>query len=159
MNDPRFEFYKYIIKSGDGYSIKKGNERYGNYRKLSDALYERDRLIQVNWDWDALVELEETENFYEKMNLPKFIHEYSYINRVAQRFKVYKDDIFRGSFNNKKDAYNYAETIGGEVEESGVVYKVVKKVDGRQRHFGQFKTIEEAVKRRNELVEKGWSND
>ena len=159
MSDPRFEFYKYIVKSGNGYSIKKGNERYGNYSRLSDALYERDRLIKANWDWDTLVEMEETENFYEKMNLPRFIHEYSYINRVVQRYKIYKDGFYRGSFNNKQDAYAYAEMIGGEIEESSVVYKVVKKINGKQKVFGNYKTIEEAVKRRDEMIKKGWSDD
>ena len=48
-------FYKYIIKVGDHYQIMKGNEKFGTYNRLADALYERDRLIAVDWDWDKYV--------------------------------------------------------------------------------------------------------
>lgn len=153
------DFYKYISKNGNSYYITKDNENFGSYTKLSDALYERDRLIQANWDWDALMELPETENYYERMNLPKFIHEYSYIYRVANTYMIYKDGEYFCSFNTKRDAYGYAMMIGGEVIEGNHLFHVRKRVDGKYKHFGSFTTLEEAVKRRDELLKKGWSDD
>lgn len=149
-------FYKYISKNGNSYYITKNNENFGSYTRLSDALYERDRLIQADWNWDALMELPETENFYEKMNLPKFIHEYSYICRIAHTYKVYKNGEYYCSFNGKRNAHDYAKMIGGEVVEENHMYRVQKSVDGKIKHFGSYKTMEEAVNRRDELVKKGW---
>lgn len=64
-------FYRNIIKSGDIYRIKHGNEDYGEFKKLSDALYERDCLFYCNFDYDLLVN-SDLENKYEKMDLPPF---------------------------------------------------------------------------------------
>ena len=113
MND---KFYRYIIKTEYGYEIKKGNEKFGSYRKLTDALYERDRLIKADWNWDDVLQLEETPNHYENMELPKFVHEMSYIHRSATSFEVYLDGKFKGRFNTKRDAYAFADEIGGEVK-------------------------------------------
>ena len=151
------KFYKYIVKNGSNYKIQKDNESYGTYSKLSDALYERDRLIKADWNWDDSLQLEETENHYERMNLPRFIHEFSYIFKKVQKFKIMdgngREQI---SFNTKKDAYNYAETTGGTVVETEVVYRVMKKINGKLEYFGQFKTIDEAKKKRDELIKNGW---
>ena len=38
-------FYRNIVKSGDKYRIKHHNKDYGEFKKLSDALYERDCLF------------------------------------------------------------------------------------------------------------------
>ena len=153
------DFYKYIVKNHNGFSIVKNNENHGTYRRLSDALYERDRLVKANWCWDDALQLEETENFYERMTLPKFVHEYSYIYKTPQTFMVYKDGKYMGKTNNKTDAYKYAESIGGKVKELNEVYRVQKCIDGKTRHFGQYKTYEEARKRRDELIEKGWIDE
>ena len=148
--------YKYIRRNKSGYVIVKDNEDFGSYSKLSDALYERDRLVKADWDWDALMELPETDNPYEKVALPKFIHEYSYIYRTAQTYKVYKDDEYWGTTNGKQRAHRLAESIGGYVVEKNIVYIVKKKIDGKTKYFGSYKTLEEAKKRKDELEEKGW---
>lgn len=150
-------FYKYIVKSGSSYSIKKGNERFGTYFRLSDALYERDQLIKADWDWDNLSNLPETENLYEKMMLPAFTHEYSYIYETPQGYKVFKDREYHGKFKSKRRAYDYAEQIGGKVVPVNKRFLVQKSIDGKQRHFGCFKTFEEAKKRRDKLIENGWN--
>lgn len=46
----------YKIRNGK-YQIIKGNQYYGAFDKLEDALFERDALESVAWDIDKLCEL------------------------------------------------------------------------------------------------------
>ena len=64
-------FYRNIVKSGNVYRIKYNNKDYGEFKKLSDALYERDALFYCNFDYDLLVECD-LENKYENTVLPPF---------------------------------------------------------------------------------------
>ena len=64
-------FYRNIIKTGNVYRVKYNNKDYGEFSKLSDALYERDALFFCNFDYDLLVECD-LENKYENMDLPPF---------------------------------------------------------------------------------------
>lgn len=64
-------FYRNIVKTKDVYRIKYNNKDYGEFKKLSDALYERDALFYCNFDYDLLVECD-LENKYENMELPPF---------------------------------------------------------------------------------------
>ena len=64
-------FYRNIVKTGNVYRVKYNNKDYGEFRKLSDALYERDALFFCNFDYDLLVECD-LENKYENMELPPF---------------------------------------------------------------------------------------
>ena len=64
-------FYRNIVKYGDKYRIKHKNKDYGEFSKLSDALYERDCLIYCKFDYDLLVECD-LPNKYENMELPPF---------------------------------------------------------------------------------------
>ena len=64
-------FYRNIVKTGDVYRVKHNNKDYGEFKKLSDALYERDALFFCNFDYDLLVECD-LENKYENMELPPF---------------------------------------------------------------------------------------
>lgn len=153
-------FYKYIQKRGDSYSIFKtidGKvERFGTYTKLTDALFERDRLVRADWDWDKMVLLEETPNHYEKMMLPRFNRDTMYIQFSPQKYKVYLKREYRGTFKNKGDAEAYAEEIGGRVVNINTRYKVQKSINGETKYFGTYDTLEEAKKRRDELIENGW---
>lgn len=64
-------FYRNIVKTGNVYRVKHNNKDYGEFKKLSDALYERDALFFCNFDYDLLVECD-LENKYENMDLPPF---------------------------------------------------------------------------------------
>ena len=152
-------FYRYIIETNSGYQIKKGNEKYGTYRKLTDALYERDRLIKADWNWDDALQLEETTNFYEKMKLPKFVHKMTFIHKTAMSYEVYIKDTYMCRFNNKTDAYAYANEVGGRVKAKNPRYRVQKSINGKQHYFGQYRTLKEAQKRRNQLIRNGWKDD
>lgn len=62
--------YQYIYKVGDGYQIRKNGESYGWYPLLSDALYDRDDLVECNWDLEEWVWLPQRPNPYEGVTLP-----------------------------------------------------------------------------------------
>lgn len=64
-------FYRNIVRSGNNYRIKHNNKDYGEFKKLSDALYERDALFYCNFDYDLLVDCD-LENKYENIVLPPF---------------------------------------------------------------------------------------
>lgn len=149
-------FYKYIIKSKNSYKIVKGKEYYGSYKKLTDALYERDRLIESDWDWDGAMQIDECENKYENMDLPPFTRDYSYIHKSPSSYKVFKGREYLDFFVIKADAYKYAEEVGGVVYASNEKYRVQKSINGKTAYFGQYDTIEEAIARRDELIERGW---
>ena len=59
------------MKTGDVYRVKHNNKDYGEFSRLSDALYERDALFFCNFDYDLLVDCD-LENKYENMELPPF---------------------------------------------------------------------------------------
>ena len=149
-------FYKYIVKSKNSYRVIKDNVDYGSFTRLTDALYERDRLIKCNWDWEDALELEETDNPYEKMDLPEFIHKYTYISVIPQSYQVHRNRKYQGSFRNKTDAYEYANELGGNVVSVRMRYRVQKSIDGKSKYFGQYDTLEQAQKVRDELIKKGW---
>ena len=63
-------FYKYIYKQHKGYSIRKNGIHYGYYEDIRDALFDRDRLIDCDWDIEEWVWLPERENPYKNIRLP-----------------------------------------------------------------------------------------
>lgn len=149
-------FYKYIVKSGNYYKIVKDNTYWGSYRRLTDALYERDRFIECDWIWDDVLQLAETENKYEHMDLPEFKRDFTYVHMIPTHYKVYKGTKYLDYFVNKKDAYDYAEEVDGRVVSAKVKFRVQKYLNGRTEHFGQFDNVDDAIKRRDEMLEKGW---
>ena len=150
------DFYKYIVGTKTGYEIVKNNQKYGTYTKLTDALYERDRLIKANWDWETCLQLEETKNHYEKMKLPKFIHEYTYIYKVYNTFEVFVGDECKGKFNTKIDAFEFADEVHGKVYMCNPRYRIQKRINGVQKSFGDYNTFEEAKRMRDKLIRNGW---
>ena len=62
-------FYRKIVKSGNVYRIKYNNKDYGEFKKLSDALYERDALFYCNFEESSasqLVKMSSMNGFYRK---------------------------------------------------------------------------------------------
>ena len=77
----------YRIRNGT-YQIIKGNQYYGAFDKLEDALFERDALESVAWDIDKLCELPPKENKYYNVELPSFEHIPRYIQIEKRKNKV-----------------------------------------------------------------------
>lgn len=152
-------FYMYIVKCGESYRVLKDNVCYGMYHKLTDALYERDRLMKVNWDWDLAVELPETKNEYEHMYLPKFGRDYQYITHKKGYWKVYRKYQYLKKFDDYQDAVKFADEVNGRIVKVNPKWVVQKWIDGQTRHFASCDSYDEAVKLRDHLIENNWGVD
>ena len=99
------EFYRYVIRNpySEGYILSypreytkdKKLERI-SYRNLEDALFERDFLVENDWDYEALVyNINDSENPYYDMELPPYPQRK--IRNVSER-KTFTEEL-----NNLKD--------------------------------------------------------
>lgn len=121
-------FYRNIVKTGNVYRVKHNNKDYGEFKKLSDALYERDALFFCNFDYDLLVECD-LENKYENMDLPPFPEKRpkgrikgAKINKNEREgeilfdhkirgFYIQKGDRIIGYYNTMTEAYYYKKLL------------------------------------------------
>lgn len=152
-------FYRFIHKFEGKYDIIKDNEKYGRYNSLEDALYERDRLIAVDWDWDKSLELPEYPNNYIHIDLPPFVHQPNYISVDAEHWVVRdkgKSQKYRGRFDNLEDAKKMALIYNANISHRTKGYRVQRRINGRTRYFGRYQTLEEAEERVRELEKQGW---
>lgn len=121
-------FYRNIVKNGNVYRIKYNNKDYGEFKKLSEALYERDCLFYCNFDYDLLVECD-LENKYENMELPPFPKKRPKgrikglkINKKERegeilfshkknKFYIQKEDEIYGEYETMTEAYYVKKTL------------------------------------------------
>lgn len=152
-------FYRYIAKSDGKYHIVKDNERWGTYNRLEDALYERDRLMSVDWDWDKSMELAETNNNYYLIELPPFDHQSTHITFDSECWVVRdsgKNQKYRGRYSSEKEAKRVALIYGAKVSHKNSAYRVQRRINGKTVYFGRYKTYKEAERRVKELERNGW---
>ena len=84
-------FYRYITRRGLGWQLRKNGEHYGWYDRIEDALFDRDRLEQCDWDFSVFCELPEISNPYEHMELPPYEErKATFIRHLPQRWRVEK---------------------------------------------------------------------
>ena len=121
-------FYRNIVKTGNVYRVKYNNKDYGEFTKLSDALYERDALFFCNFDYDLLVECD-LENKYENMELtpfperrPKGRLKGTTVNKKARegeilfnhkirKFYIQKGDDIIGHYDSMTEAFYYKKLL------------------------------------------------
>ena len=152
-------FYRYIYKINGKYEIHKNNENYGAFDTLPEALYERDRFINVDWDWELYVQLPETNNAYIHINLPPFQHKTKHISIDREHWIVKgkgRNGKYRGQYYNLEEAKQVALIYNGRLIHYPTRYRVQKRIDGKTKTFGYFQTKEEAEERVNELIRNGW---
>ena len=122
MNMKDKAFYRYIYRHGLGYRILKDNEHFGWYDRIEDALYDRDRLEQVDWDIQTWTELPETPNPYEHMNLPPYEESKStYITHIPEKWRVQKRIDGKMSYFGSYDTFEEAEKRRNELIIKGVL--------------------------------------
>lgn len=126
-------FYRNIVKSGEKYRIKHKNKDYGEFSKLSDALYERDCLIYCKYNYDLLVECD-IPNKYENIELPPFPEKRPQGQIKGVKFK-------------KKE------------KEGEIIFDHKNKkfcVKRGEEHYGRYDTIVEAYYIKKTLMENDW---
>ena len=116
------------MKTGNVYRVKYNNKDYGEFSKLSDALYERDALFFCNFDYDLLVECD-LENKYENMELPPFPERRPkgrikgtkvnkkeregeiLFNHKIRKFYIQKGDDIIGYYDSMTEAFYYKKLL------------------------------------------------
>ena len=152
-------FYRYIVKEGNTFFIMKGKEKYGSFRRVEDALYERDRLMAVDWDWDLAMELPETMNGYIHIDLPPFNHQPSYITVDKEHWLVRskgKEQRYYGRYSTYEEARKVAMIYSANISHKKKAFRVQKRINGKTKYFGRYATMEEAEERVKELEANGW---
>lgn len=152
-------FYRYIVKHKNSYQIIKDNEKYGSFLRLEDALYERDRLIAVDWNWDLYMELAETPNNYYGIELPPFNHEPSHITVDNECWVVRdkgKNQKYRGRYSSFDEAKTVARIYNANISHKKKAYRVQRRLNGKTKYFGRYKSLEDAERRVKELESNGW---
>ena len=154
-------FYRHIIKNGDKYRIKKGNEFFLECKSLEEALYERDRFENVDWNWDLYVQLPDTINGYIHITLPPFTHQPSYITEESEHWMVREkgaDLRYRGTYSSFEDARKVAIMYNANITHKPKTYAVKKNINGKRKFYGRYKTREEAEERVKQLEECDWND-
>ena len=152
-------FYRYIYFEKDKYWIIKDNERWMDCKTLPEALYERDRLENAEWNWDKYVQLPHTMNGYIHISLPPFDRNVSYINVDRECWVARghgKRQKYYGTYYTEEEALNVARIYNANISHKNKAYRIQKRIGGRTRYFGRFKTYEEAEERVNELIDIDW---
>ena len=140
--------------------IRKGNELYGECKTLEEALYERDRLIGCDWDWETYVGLPDTPNGYIHIDLPPFEHKATYVTHIKEYWTVVskgKNPKYYGCYPSVEEAERVRRIYNGRLCHRREVWRVRKRINGKIKHFGNFKTRKEAEEKVKELEENGWS--
>ena len=115
------KIYRYIIKKNNGYAIEKNKEHYGWYNDLTDALFDRDRLEQVDWDWALFVLLPEVPNHYKAIELPPFKKKRDYITCIPTKWRVQKKINGRMRYFGTYDTLEEAEEKRNELLSEGIL--------------------------------------
>lgn len=125
--------YRFIRKRDNRYVIRKNNKHYGTFHKVENAMLERDLLEDVDWNTEALI------------NLPSVVYN-RYLEWDLPPFPV----------SPRNDRYGLPKyvTRGG-----GGRFRVQKLLGGKVYSFGSYRTVEDAVRARDELIKCGWKRE
>lgn len=124
--------FKYIYKRGDKYVIRNKNI-WGTYDKIEDALHDRDLLVEANWDIGEMLSRDEKPNKYYDMDIPNYeLYKIKKKNNLKYITKQWRGDV--------------------------LYYTVQRTVNKSIQRYGYFDTLEDAIRRRDELVENDWKD-
>lgn len=156
-------FYRYIYKENirgkEKYMIRKNGELFMDCYTLEEALYERDRLENAEWDWDNYVQMPDTINGYIHIDLPPFEKKSTHIYEVPEQWVVRgkgKRQKYYGTYYDYSEAKNVAGIYGANISHKRKAYRVQKTIDGKTISFGRYNTYDDAEKRVVELVNNNW---
>lgn len=160
--------YKYIYKQNDCFIIKKAINgkllRFGKYSTLEKAIIARDEIIKSNWEYDK--NKYETSPFKEYKTRYIYKNKYGYqivknidgLNKTFGNYKTLKEAITaRDELIKSNWKYEKKEKKSNKyIQKRGKHYYIYKKVKGHYAYFGTFKTLEEAITERDELISRNW---
>jgi hypothetical protein len=100
----------------------------------------------------------DTINGYLHISLPPFEHKASHITHIKEYWTVVSKGAnpkYYGCYHSKEEAERVRRMYNGRICHRNEVWRVRKKIDGKIKTFGNFRTREEAEKKVREL-ENGW---
>lgn len=105
------EFYKYIIKRDGKYVVIKDGLTFGTYDDITNALHDRDLLIEFDWDMGEVLSQDEKYNKYKEMELPAWDR---YITKQKMRDKTYY--VVQKTIDGEQKRFGYFKTYNEAVE-------------------------------------------
>ena len=155
-------FYRNIYKNKNKWWVVRNGEWLLECDTLADALYERDRMVQAEWNWENYVHMPVTPNGYKHITLPPFGHDASYITHINEYWTVLsrgRNPRYYGNYHTIDEAEKVRRIYNGRMIHSREKWRVQRKMDGKLKYYGTYDTRDKAEERVKELEEKGWNND
>ena len=163
---------QYISFVDNRYRVQKqfGNNDnliYGSFISLTEALWFRNKIVSHNWDWKysrkLVVQTPTYKNrniYYDKTRGNYIVHRYkNNVNRTYGRYKTFKEAEKRRNqlyLNDWEDEYDM-EFI--DTTKKGV-YRIMRQTREKGKplriYYGEYKTLEECKKARDQLVKDGF---
>ena len=149
-------FYKFVFPKYEGWAVNitpkhsdNGKLQHLYFRKLEDALWERDLLLKYEWDEELLIECaDDTLNPYYDMELPP------YPQRKIRRIKDYEDrtELFNTLFELLQED-DYSQEAVAEL--AGTNAMTIRNILVREfdSNWAEFKTICESGENPNDVLE------
>jgi len=134
LQDPQ-KLYLHIWKDNDYYLVMCKSECYYRTKSLSEALYLRDVLVDNEWDINSILDLNDENNPYLNLTLPKFI----------KRSPGYVSGLIDNQYSNIYHRLNPFEE-----------YYIRKTINHKRYDFGSYHTLTEALLVRSELQKVNW---
>lgn len=167
------EYGKYISKVPNGFRVQKrinGKLKvFGYFDTLNEAIKARNKFVSENWK----------DNPYNSYKISPRKMEDKYIYKTGNKFEVKKfvngvDSVF-GYYDTIEEAKKYRDKFESEnwennpyqpktygykrdqyIRKRGDKFYIFKRIDGDIVNFGQYDSREEAITRRNQLIENNW---
>ena len=158
-NDIYEESNKFIVKK----EIRGKWVTFGSFENMNDAIELRDELEDYGWPYREENEIDEIEKYIFKEN-NKFLVSRNIIGHdivfgifdSLNNAKSFKRRLVQNAWN--LNFYTRPSKYGKYIRRAGAKrYGIFKDVDGNDINFGYFKTVNEAILVRDELIDNNWN--
>lgn len=170
-----------ITKNKNSYTIRKSINgktiNFGRYSALEEAIKVRDALIEVNWNEELLADELKNLKLKNNKNMGTYIYKINNKYRIEKSIKS-KNKTF-GHYKTFEEAIKVRDALievnweenklpfkikrnrkwyqyGKHIKKVNDYYAVYRYINGKSETFGHFRTLEEAKKKRDEVIAKNW---
>lgn len=157
-NDIYEESNKFIVKK----EIHGKWVTFGSFDNLDDAIELRDELEDYGWPYRDEYKIDEIEKYIFKEN-DKFLVSKKIIGQdivfgifdSLNNAKSFKRRLVQNAWN--LNFYTRPSKYGRYIKRVGKRFGIFKNVNGEDINFGYFKSVDEAIMFRNELIDNNWN--
>ena len=169
------KYGKFIQKTaGNKYTIVKDidgtNKRFGTYKRLDEALTIRDELISDNWKmgpYSILSNLGITEIDSNTGKVGRKVAVYKWEDSKLILYGIYRslrlaNKVINKLVLSKKNNLSYLDKCREKdtrfIYRVGEYYRVSKSFNGELKNFGHYKSLNEAISIRDQLIKNNWDD-